>query len=186
MIYEVDFTTPLMDCNSRSSSGIIIKRCMPYLIYLAICPLYSSLQSMGVWLWPQNPSQHSTPGRYNQPATETEFQMKLICYSLWRATACSFPKGSNKLRLPGEKVICQRSYSKTMGELELLRMQTQPLLPTTREETHMTWDIREHGHSTDLTTLERPPACIQLYGSEDLIKIQQSSEEGNCVWTSRS
>lgn len=66
VIHWIDFTTHSW-VMTQPSLGSVNKRRTPHSVTdTAIWLLHPSLQNMGIWMWPQNPSQHSDPGSNSQ------------------------------------------------------------------------------------------------------------------------
>lgn len=97
------------------------------------------LSGIWVWMWTQNPSQHSDPGHYSQSLGSQHQRWNLFIMNVVLIPSSHFTNA--KTEAQKEKVTCPRSYSKTVGKVGLLGTHKSTSFYISREETQLTWNI---------------------------------------------
>lgn len=104
-----------------------------------IWPLCPSLQNWGIWMWPQESFSSTQCSRKLQQITWSQNQRLNQFTILVLVQSSHFTNA--KTEAQKEKVICPRSYSKTMGKLRLLCTHKSTSLYISKQKTQLIWNI---------------------------------------------
>lgn len=188
---------------TQPSLALVNKRHTPRSVPdTTIWPLHPSLQNVGIWMWPQNPSQHNDPGSNSQsPRVRIRNETYLLWSLFWLKALIS---QTQKLSLQRKKWFVQ-GHTARLWESEDSWVPTNLPHFTSVGRRHK-WDktLQEHGENSKFHHDHEKSACTSsgtrqgssyhptkktwgFWGHrKQHAKSWVKGGGGNCIWQWRS